>query len=1048
MTPERWQQIDDLLQAALKCPLAERETLLDNACSEDPTLRQAVNSLLTFSEEAQSFLETPALEAAAYLFCEDEIELISDQLIGSYRIESRLGSGGMGDVYLAEDTKLDRQVAIKFLSSYLAQDEFAKRLLIREAKAAAKLDHPNICAVYEVNEEADRSFIVMQYIPGETLASRIKKRKLNLSEALEICIQLMEALVEAHSRGIIHRDIKPGNIMLTARHQVKVLDFGLAKFIGSGGAEQSGAATRSMLSRSDGRLGTPAYMSPEQAKGVALDARSDLFAAGVILYECITGERPFSGNDVWEIISKVTNFHPPQPSKLNSDLPSDVDRIVVKALAKEPDARYQSAVDFLADLRALRNRLQAQNQSRVHIFATASIVLCLAVLAYFVLLPKLRVHRPPAEAMYWYDKGTSALRNGAYYKASKALQQAISIDDQFALGHARLAEAYVELDYSDKAKDEIIRTQSLIQELPMQSSDSLYLKAITSTVLRDFPPAVETYQQIARQAADQEKANVYLDLGRAFEKNDQLGKAKESYQLATNLAPQEPAAFLRLGVACGQQQDFGCAFEAFQNAESSYENLGDHEGITEVLYQRGFLLLDKGELTKARGQLENALQMTVATGNVHQRIKVLQALSSASAFEGNIVQAKEQAATAIKLARDNGVENQVTSGLIWLGNALLLRGDYSDAEEYYQQGLALAQRDKMRVNEAWARRQLGSLRSLQHRTEDALPYIQQALTFFKQGPYHHWTSLTLILLGRVNRDKGDYDAALNIFEELLQLGEQLGDQLQAGLAHADIGNVLSYQEQYSEALDHFDKSYNIFKSLKADVYMAYAAQSRASVLWQLGRSDESRAALDEAQAIVSRGENPEQTYKQLLADIHLTYSLLELSDCRLSESKVQSGKAIDLAGNDYSATAIQARYARALAQTRSGSKQSARLLCETAMQKADATADPQLLSGAWLSCSESMLDSGETQRALETALSAQQSFARFGKMDSEWRAWLIAAQASERLGKEAAANEYASRAVNRLSELEQKWGSETYTTYLTRADVIRFRKQAEQVLKF
>ena len=1047
MTPERWQQIDDLLQAALKCPLAERETLLNNACSEDPTLRQAVNSLLTFSEEAQSFLERPALEAAAYLFCEDEIELITGQLIGSYRIETRLGSGGMGDVYLAEDTKLDRQVAIKFLSSHLAQDKFAKRLLIREAKAAAKLDHPNICAVYEVNEEADRSFIVMQYVPGETLANRIKKRKLNLSEALDICIQLMEALVEAHSRGIIHRDIKPGNIMLTSRHQVKVLDFGLAKFIGSGGVEQSGAATL-MMSRSDGRLGTPAYMSPEQAKGVAVDARSDLFAAGVILYECITGERPFSGNDVLEIISQVTNFHPPQPSKLNSDLPSDVDRIVVKALAKEPDARYQSAVDFLADLRALRNRLQAQNDSRVHIFATASIVLCLALLAYFVLLPRLRVHRAPAEAMYWYDKGTRALRSGAYYQASKALQQAVSIDDQFALGHARLAEAYVELDYSDKAKDEIIRTHSLIQELPMHSSDSLYLKAITSTVLRDFPPALEIYQQIARQAPDQEKANVYLDLGRAFEKNDQLGKAKESYQLATNLAPQEPAAFLRLGVACGEQQDFSCAFEAFQTAELLYQTLSDQEGITEVFYQRGFLLLDKGELTKARAQLENALQMTVATGNVHQRIKVLQALSSGSAFEGNIVQAKEQASSAIQLARDNGVENQVTSGLIWLGNALLLRGDYSDAEEYYQQGLALAQRDKMRLNEAWARRQLGSLRSLQHKTEAALPYIEQALTFFKQGPYHHWTSLTLILLGRVNRDKGDYGAALNIFEELLQLGEQLGDQLQAGLAHADIGNVLLYQEQYSEALNHFDKSHNIFKSLKADVYMAYAAQSRASVLWQLGRSDESRAALAEAQTIVSRGENPEQTYKQLLADIHLTYSLLELSDWHLSESKVQSGKAIDLAGNDYSATAIQARYARALAQTRSGSTQGARLLCETAMQQADATADPQLLSGAWLSCSESMLEAGETQRALETALSAQQSFARYGKTDSEWRAWLIAAQASKRLGKEAAANEYASRAVNRLSELEQKWGSETYNTYLTRADVIRFRKQAEQVLKF
>lgn len=1047
MKPERWQQIDDLLQAVVERSLAEREALLDEACSEDQSLRQAVESLLSFSEKAESFLERPALEEAAGLFCEEEAELMSGQLIGSYKIETWLGSGGMGDVYLAEDTKLDRKVAIKFLPSYLEQDEFAKKRLIREAKAAAKLDHPNICAVYEVKEEADHSFIVMQYIAGETLANRIKNQKLELCETLDICIQVIEALAEAHSREIIHRDIKPGNIMITARQQVKVLDFGLAKFVGSGGVEQSDARHESMLSGSGERPGTPPYMSPEQVKGATLDARSDLFAAGVILYECITGERPFSGKTGREIFSQVTTFNPLQPSKLNSDLPNELDRIVIKALAKEPDARYQSAADLLDDLRALRNGLQPQNESKVFTLTIVSMALCLALLAYFV-IPRLRVYHAPPEAMYWYNKGTMALRNGAYYEASKALQQAIGIDNKFALAHARLAEAYAELDYSDKAKDEIIRTQSLIRELPMQPSDLLHLKAITSTVLRDFPPAVESYQQIARQAPDQEKANVYLDLGRAFEKNDQLEKAKESYREAMRLAPQEAAAFLRLGVACGEQQHFSCAFEAFQNAELLYQAHNNQEGVTEVSYQRGFLLLDQGKPAEARAQLENALQMTRATGNLHQQIRVLQALSSGSALEGNMVQAKQQATKAIQLARDNGVENQVTSGLIWLGNAFLLRGDYTDAEEYYQQGLELAQRDKLRVNEAWARRQLGSVRSLQHRTEEALPYIVRALAFYEQGSYHHWTSLTLILLGRVHRDKGDYEAALKTFNHLLQLGEGLGDQLQTGLAHVDIGNVLSYQEKYSEALQHFDESYRIFKLLRAEIYLAYAAQSRASVLWQLGRYQEARAALDEAVSIAGRGDRPEDTYKQLLADIHLTYSLLELSDWHLRESKVQSGKALDLAGSDYPAIAIQARYTQALAQARSGVKQGPSLLCETAIQMAAATADPQLLSGAWLSCAESMLDAGGTQRALETALGAQQSFARLGKTDSEWRAWLIAAQASKRLGKEAAANEYASYAVNRLSELEQKWGSEAFNTYLTRSDVMRLRKQTEQLLKF
>jgi serine/threonine protein kinase/Tfp pilus assembly protein PilF len=1074
MKPERWQKIDSVLQAVVAHPLAEREARLDEACAGDKSLRQAVESLLSFREKAEGFLEGPVLEDAADMFCEEEVELTTGQLIGSYQVETQLGSGGMGEVYLAEDTKLDRKVAIKFLPSYLEQDELAKKRLIIEAKAAAKLDHPNICAVYEVKEEAGRTFIVMQYVAGGTLGDRIKNQKLDLCEALDICTQVVEALAEAHSRGIIHRDIKPGNIMLTARRQVKVLDFGLAKFVGSGGVEQSNTTRHSTLTRSGERPGTPPYMSPEQAKGAALDARSDLFAVGVILYECLTGERPFSGKNDREILHQVISFSPPPPSKLNPNVSPELDRIVLKALAKKPTARYQSAENLLADLRDLRASFQAQNEtvtrplprghdsSKATTLATLSdalrqppvylsvtgVILGLALLAYFI-APGLRAapHRVAPEAIHWYDKGTMALRNGAYYEASKALQQAVATDDKFALAHARLAEAYTELDYSDKAKDEIIRAQSLARELPMQQSDSLYLKAITSTVLRDFPPAVESYQQIAYQASDQERANVYLDLGRAFEKNDQLKKARDSYQEATKLAPQEAAAFLRLGVACGVQQDFNCAFEAFRTAESLYQALSNHEGVTEVFYQRGFLLLDQGKLAEARTQLENALQLTKATGNLPQQIRVLQALSSGSAFEGNIVRAKQQATDAINLARNNGVENQVTSGLIWLGNAFLFRGDYSDAEAYYQQGLELAQRDKLRVNEAWARRQLGSLRSLQHNTEEALPYIEQALAFYEQGSYHHWTSLTLILLGRVHRDKGDYEAAMKTFNQLLQLGAQLGDQLQEGLAHVDIGNVLSYQEEYSKALHHFDESYSIFKSLKAEVYMAYASQSRASVLWQLGRSEEGRTALDEAESIADRGERPEDTYKQLLAEIHLTYSLLELSDWHLRESRVRSDKALDLTGDEYPAIAIQAKHTLALAQTRSGVMRGTRLLCENAIEMATGTGDPQLLSGAWLSCAESMLDSSSTQHALETALSAQQNFARFGKTDSEWRAWLIAARASKRLGNEAAAGEYASYAVNRLTELEQKWGSEAYNSYLTRSDVVYFRKQTQQLLK-
>src|SRR6266404_786468 len=637
MTPERWHQIDNLLQGALERPFSERATLLAEACAGDEFLRQEVESLISFREMAESFLEVPALEAAADLLCDGQAESMEGLVIGRYRIEALIGRGGMGEVYLAEDTNLDIKVAIKFLPSYLEKDELAKKRLIREAKAAAQLDHPNICSIYEVAEKAGHSFIVMQYVVGETLASRIQQPPLAIGESLEVALQVADALVQAHSRGIIHRDIKPQNIMITQRGQVKVLDFGLAKLdvSGDGAAE---ALTQSLLSAPGVIVGTAPYMSPEQAKGSFVDARSDLFSLGVVLYECVTGRLPFAGDSPMETRGQVIHVHPPPPSQFNPHVSPELDAVTLKALAKEADARYQSAAGLLEDLRAVRLTLQpddcvptkhlpvrtgkprlsaltslseALRRPRV-LIPTIALALTLALPAFWIILPRLHTqpHLPSREAMFWYDAGTTALRNGAYYQASKTLQQAVKIDDQFALGHAWLAEAYTELDYSDKAKDEIIRAESLARQLPMQQSDALYLQAVTNTVLRDFPPAMESYQKIARQAPDNEKANVYLDLGRAYEKNDQSEKAKESYQEATKLAPQEAAAFLHLGVVCGQMQDFPCASDAFQKAQSLYQALSNQEGVTEVFYQRGFLLLDQVKLAEARAQLENALQMT------------------------------------------------------------------------------------------------------------------------------------------------------------------------------------------------------------------------------------------------------------------------------------------------------------------------------------------------------------------------------------------------------------------------------------------------------
>src|SRR3984893_10539302 len=212
--------------------------------------------------------------------------------LGRYEVHSKIGAGGMGEVYLAEDTQLGRRVAIKFLSPELVADERANKRLGKEARAAAALDHPSICSIYEVGEADGRSFIAMQYVEGETLDARIKSKPLDFKESLTIAAQIADALADAHSRGIIHRDIKPANIMITSRGQARVMDFGLARVIA--GAVESEAATQSLLTMPGTIMGTMPYMSPEQVRGEVLDGRSDIFSFGVVLYEMLSGRQPFT----------------------------------------------------------------------------------------------------------------------------------------------------------------------------------------------------------------------------------------------------------------------------------------------------------------------------------------------------------------------------------------------------------------------------------------------------------------------------------------------------------------------------------------------------------------------------------------------------------------------------------------------------------------------------------------------------------------------------------------------------------------------------------
>src|SRR5262245_42028492 len=376
MKPERWQRIDELFQAALERDGAERAAWLAVACAGDDGLRGEVDALLAADGEAEGFIESPAYAVAAPLIVGGDAQSMFGKSIGHYQIISLVGKGGMGEVYRARDSRLSRDVAVKILPRTFSRDAERLRRFEREARAASALNHPNIITIHEIGEVDDIRYIVTEYIEGETLRQRIAVGKIMMSEALDVAMQVASALAAAHAAGIVHRDIKPENLMMRPDGLVKVLDFGLAKLAERTGSKiDSRAPTIGKLSTEPGLvMGTPQYMSPEQARGEELDARADLFSLGVTLYEMATGHAPFKGETPAALFAELLTHEPPSPRTLNPGLPVGVEHIIGKALEKDRDLRTQSAQEMLADLKRLQRDLSSGHAAAIRPVASAPVI--------------------------------------------------------------------------------------------------------------------------------------------------------------------------------------------------------------------------------------------------------------------------------------------------------------------------------------------------------------------------------------------------------------------------------------------------------------------------------------------------------------------------------------------------------------------------------------------------------------------------------------------------------------------------------------------------
>ena len=422
MKPERWRQVERLYLEALEREKRLRPEFLANACAGDPELSREVESLLALETRADEFLEERAVEVAARAVAHDQAraqKALTGQIVTHYRILEKLGEGGMGVVYKAEDLKLGRLAALKFLTDVPSgsSDKVVLTRLEREARTASALNHPNIITIYDISSDAGHDFIAMEYVEGQTLQQSIPKRGLRLNQALAYGIQIAGALARAHSTGITHRDLKPSNVMVDKHGAIKVLDFGLAKLTGpSGPIEEDPARTLQPLTEQGAIVGTVAYMSPEQAEGKPVDARSDIFSFGSLLYEMVTGRRAFQGDTKASTLAAVISK---DPAASSAPLPYDLEKIISRCLRKQPERRFQHMDDVRVALEELKEDsdsgklaapatvTRARPQSWIRLASILSFLLVLAVgLAWWLLRPVPAVQGPLLRRLT-FDSGLS-----------------------------------------------------------------------------------------------------------------------------------------------------------------------------------------------------------------------------------------------------------------------------------------------------------------------------------------------------------------------------------------------------------------------------------------------------------------------------------------------------------------------------------------------------------------------------------------------------------------------------------------------------------------
>jgi len=973
---------------------------------------------------------------------------------------SSLGVGGMAEVFLALDTQEDRMVAIKF-PHFDKSETLARARFMREAHAIQRLNHPNIAKLYSVGETDGKPFLVMEYIDGETLSEKIFNGELIIGSAVEIISQTAEALTAAHAAGFIHRDLKPSNVIIKKDGTVKVLDFGLAKPIFR---DENGELTNEILFNSSARtltgviVGTPMYLSPEQATELPVDPRSDIFSLGALFYECLTGVPAFSGNNVAEIIAKVLRDDPQPPSNINKNVSPFLDRMILKALEKKPENRFQSTDIFLTELRRqshskITNQtipypaMQPPNQRRLITrtltdalrkprvsFATSIVgVLVLAsliILGYWYFL-RSPVFAPKPEAKKNYDKGVSLIQQGAYYTATKEFKAAIDIEPYYALAHARLAETWLEIDNETQSIRAILDCNNLINKgITLNKTDTLYYKAINATISKDFQQAVRYYEELAKD--NSEDLYIFLDLGRAYERNGEFDKAIAQYQIAVNRNPNYATAYLRAAMIHHRRKELANSVSLYQKAEELYQAENNLEGLTNTLTQRADLYTELNLIKQSEDYIERAMKLAKANNFVSQQVVLLLGMCSNSTTINEFDKAKKHAENAIELAKTNSLESLEIGGIVELGNVYLNRGENKEAQKTFELALEFAERIKSLYRKARALIGLGSCYLAQGKSEEALSCAIKAAEIFERYAFRIEAIMCQVIIAQIKYARGEYQDSIERLGQSLQKATDIGDQQSTAFLSGELSVATFRFEAFNDAITYADKCKQIYLQLSVIPNYAYCAAIKGDSLSQLGLFVEADTEFNEA---LIKAQQVKEKDVYLLSWIYNGYAEAELRKGNYSQAIGYAEKCRLHSQHNEDEFFAHSLAILSTANALNGNTQKAKEFAKRSLVVADNFKDPIFIIRALLALALAKYKSANYSEAIKLALQAKDISSRIKQQIAEFHALYLISVANEKLGDKGNAKSYANEANSVIEQIKNKIGESNVGSFMNRADI-------------